>query len=84
MSGMKMSYNKVWNIQNNGSEWPRGGNAVAEGITNGYGTLPFSESPLPVTPLMPEGLRLMLAIFLFVVFIVGMTGNLTVIWVFTR
>ncbi len=46
-----------------------------------YGTLPVVEEEVPV---MPDGLRMILGIFLFVVFIIGFTGNLTVIWVFSR
>ena len=37
-----------------------------------------------VGPEIPEGLRLVLALFLFVVFFTGVIGNATVIWVSSR
>ena len=37
-----------------------------------------------VGPEIPDGLRLVLALFLFVVFVIGIVGNATVIWVSSR
>ena len=86
-----MSYVTVLKTQENDTEWLPGGEMyntireyIPENITHAYGTLPFSVTPSPATPTMPEGLRLILAIFLFTVFVIGVTGNLTVILVLAR
>ena len=84
-----MPYVTVLRTQENDTEWSPGGKDVipediSESTTHFYGTLPFSVTPSPATPTMNEGLRLILGIFLFAVFVIGMIGNLTVIWVLAR
>lgn len=45
---------------------------------------PFYSDDSDNLPVVPDTLRLVLAIFLFVVFFIGITGNVTVIWVISR
>ncbi len=54
-----------------------------EPVTIFYSAAPVNGTDIDV-PAMPEGLRLVLAMFLFVVFVIGIGGNFTVIWIFTR